>query len=178
MVITDKVYLPTYEELEAPELPFGGHVLKAAGPHLGKYCEEKNDEFMMCRSELGPRYCVKEGKEVSKCTFDFFVKLKKLCYHELDAYSTCIDKSTWDLGVSLCRKTQAAFDKCVLDTLNIQRPDWAYYARPRIYKGKRPAPAPEPPQIFDEVPVMPDINDPNFPKENPPIFHSRFFWYS
>lgn len=174
-MVSYKVYLPTYEELEYPEVPFGGHVLRAGGPHLGKYCEPQNDEFMMCRRELGPRYCIKEGKEVSKCTFDFFIKLKKVCYHELDVYSTCLDKGSWDHDLTICRKTQAAFDKCVLDNLNLARPDYLYYARPKIYKGNRPPPPPETPQIFDETPV--GMERPDFPKPERSPFNSRFFWF-
>lgn len=154
------MYIPSYEELEHREIPFSGNILRAGSLHLGKYCENKNDEFMLCRSELGPTRCINEGKEVTDCTMEFFGKLKKLCYHELDRFSNCLDKGSSDLRLRPCRKTQEAFDQCVLDNMGIQRPKIGYYTRVRIYDSARPAPV-EKPQIFADTPISPD--SPDFP---------------
>ncbi len=175
MVISYKTDLPTMEELQHPDLPFSGVFLRAGAQHLGKYCEEKNDEFMLCRSELGPRHCINEGKDVTNCTLEFFGKLKKHCYHELDRYTNCIDKSSYDLSMHHCRKTQAAFDKCVLDNLNIPRPDISYFSRPRIYDSIRPPPV-EKPQVFDDLPIAPE--GPDFPPKRRAKYNSREFAFT
>lgn len=154
------MYLPTYEELEHREIPFSGNIIRAGAMQLGKYCENKNDEFMQCRYELGPTRCIKEGKEVTDCTMEFFGKLKKACYHELDRFSYCIDKSSVDYWMRPCRKTQTAFDQCVLDNMGIQKPKIGYYSRIRVYDSARPAPV-EKPQIFAGRPISPD--SPDFP---------------
>ena len=47
---------------------------------------------MLCRSEDGdPRRCLNEGKEVTRCAFEFFRKLKKNCMEEFTKYSECVD---------------------------------------------------------------------------------------
>lgn len=61
MVVTNKMWLPTEEELTVEEVPLGTPYLKAGAQHLGKYCEAVNNEFMLCRTETGdPRACLKE----------------------------------------------------------------------------------------------------------------------
>lgn len=158
---TAETYLPTFEELEHPDIPFSTNILKAGAPQLGKYCEDKNDEFMLCRSELGLNRCVKEGKEVTDCTMEFFSKLKKNCYHELERFSYCLDKASADMTIRKCRKTQAAFDECVFEKFGIPKPSFGYFSRVRVYDSPRPAPPPEKPEIYGDRPFSPD--SPDFP---------------
>lgn len=158
------------EELDYPDLPFSGVILKAGAYHLGKYCEDKNDEFMQCRNELGMRRCIREGAEVTDCTLEFFSKLKKYCYNQLDRYVNCVEKSSPDLSFKPCRRTQRALDSCILDNLGIKRPELAYYARPRIYDSKRPAPVPKK-QVFADTPTPP--GGPDFPEWDTPKYGVR-----
>ncbi len=47
---------------------------------------------MLCQSEeKDPRKCLNEGKEVTRCAFDFFGKVKGSCYEEFTKYWQCID---------------------------------------------------------------------------------------
>lgn len=167
-MVTWNVTLPTEEQLACPEIQFGGHVMKAGGKFLGKYCEGINDDFMMCRRELGPRFCIEEGKKVTQCTFNFFAKVKAVCAPQLDAYAYCLDQSSYDLSTQRCRKTQAAYENCMNDRMGIPTPDLAYFCRPRIYKGNRPKPEPDMPQIFEDVPPGPKDDD------LPPVKKSHF----
>ena len=51
---------------------------------------------MLCKSEYPEdhRKCLAEGKEVTKCSLDFFRKMKANCRQEFDAYANCVDKSS------------------------------------------------------------------------------------
>lgn len=52
-------------------------------------------EFMLCKSELiDPRKCLNEGKAVTKCSLEFFRKVKSSCSREFTDYYTCIEKSS------------------------------------------------------------------------------------
>ena len=54
---------------------------------------------MLCRTETGdPRKCINEGKEVTRCGFEFFGKVKKHCADEFTKYWTCIDHGSPDLN--------------------------------------------------------------------------------
>ena len=174
-MVSWKVNLPTEEELACPEIQFGGHVLKAGGVFLGKYCEGINDDFILCRRELGPRFCINEGKKVTQCTFDFFSKVKAVCAPQLQSYAYCLDQASYDLSTRRCRKTQAAFDICMKEKIGIERPDIAYFSRPRIYRGNRPKPEPDMPQIFEDVPAGP--NDPDLPEVKKSHFGLRQFFH-
>ena len=58
-------------------------------------------EFMLCRTETNdPRACVSEGKEVTRCGFEFFGKVKKHCGGEFTKYWQCIDHSGKDMALS------------------------------------------------------------------------------
>ena len=47
---------------------------------------------MMCKDELNdPRKCLQVGKEVTKCSLDFFRKVKKNCAQEFQDYAKCLD---------------------------------------------------------------------------------------
>ncbi|XP_065215950.1 NADH dehydrogenase [ubiquinone] 1 alpha subcomplex subunit 8 [Planococcus citri] len=178
MVVGLKVPLPTNEELECEEVNLGAPTLKAGAFHLGKYCEEKNDEFMLCRKEEGRIKCVNEGKEVTACTMDFFRKLKKSCAPELKAYAYCIDQSSVRYTYYPCRKTQIAFDQCVLENLGIERPIYWYYTRPRVFESKiRPEPAPEVRPVFPNRPTAP-IPEEGLPDPIPGKMNSRYWFFS
>lgn len=41
---------------------------------------------------------------------------------------------------SRCRKTQAVFDKCMLDNLNIERPYFGYFSEVKVHHTERPRP--------------------------------------
>lgn len=178
MVVGLKVPLPTYQELEVEEITLGAPTLKAGAFHLGKYCEEKNDEFMLCRQEEGRAKCINEGKEVTACTMEFFRKLKKSCSKELKNYANCIDQSSVRYTYAPCRKTQEQFDNCVLENLGIERPIYWYYSRPRVFESKiRPEPAPEKEIEFPDRPVAP-IPEEGLPDPIPGKMNSRYWFFT
>lgn len=70
-----------------------------------------------------------------------------------------------------CRKTQGVFDKCALDNLQIERPDYGYFCRAKVHDTKRPKPlAPEREEYPDATPGLPA----DYPKQ-PAKYGSRFF---
>lgn len=71
-----------------------------------------------------------------------------------------------------CRKTQAVFDKCMSDNLNIDRLPYDYYTRVQIHKTARPRPPPREKTVYeDATPYLPDGT------EKPPAkYGSRFHW--
>lgn len=74
--VTERVNLPSFEELTVPEVTLGYPYLKAGAQHLGKYCEPQNNEFMLCRFETDdPRKCLRDGANVTDCTLEFFSKV-------------------------------------------------------------------------------------------------------
>lgn len=115
-------------------------------------------EFLLCRDELqDPRKCLKEGKDVTNCSFEFFRLIKKTCHAEFAQYAHCLDKSSADMNYKHCRNTQNVFDKCVLDNLNIERPGYGYFCRAQIVNTNRPKPpAPAKPHYDDVPPGLPD----------------------
>ncbi|KAJ8965937.1 hypothetical protein NQ317_009710 [Molorchus minor] len=142
MVVTHDVQLPTEEELTVEEVPLSGPTLKAGAFHLGKKCEFENNEFMLCRKELDdPRACIAEGKAITSCALNFFREVKKLALRSL---------------CSICRKTQAVFDKCMKDNLDLERPPYDYFSRIHVHKTNRPRPEKEGPAIYpDATPGLP-----------------------
>ena len=79
------------------------------------------EAFMDCRIEnKDPRKCLKEGREVTQCAMSFFKKVKATCNEEFTNYWTCLDYNNQDF--TKCRKSQAAFDGCMLEKLKIERP--------------------------------------------------------
>ncbi|XP_075219171.1 NADH dehydrogenase [ubiquinone] 1 alpha subcomplex subunit 8 [Lycorma delicatula] len=156
MAATWDVQLPTDEELTVPEVKLSAVPLRAAAFHLGKYCEGINNEFMLCRNELeDPRKCLNEGKAVTSCSLEFFRKLKKHCNEEFTAYYNCIDRSSADYKFSPCRKTQNAYDQCVLENLNLERPEYGYFCRVRVHKTDRPKVIEEP-DVYEVPPGLPE----------------------
>ncbi|KAJ8942332.1 hypothetical protein NQ318_005324 [Aromia moschata] len=157
MVITTDVQLPTEEELTVEEVPLSGPALKAGAFHLGKKCEFQNNEFILCRTEIDdPRACIEEGKAVTSCALNFFREVKKTCAAEFMQYVNCLDKSSPDQQFTPCRKTQAVFDKCMKDNLDLDRPPYDYFARVHVHKTERPKPPAEEPACYpDATPGLP-----------------------
>lgn len=175
MVLTADLQLPTEEELTVPEVNLGSPALRAGAFHLGKYCEQANNEFILCRTEWGdPRKCLEEGKAVTSCSLEFFKNVKKLCKQEFEQYTNCIDKSSSLLEYKYCRKTQGAFDKCMLDNMNLERPSFGYFCEAKVIDTKRPKPEEEKPAIYpDATPHLPE----DYPRP-PAKYGSRFWWFT
>ncbi|GJQ76613.1 Ndufa8 [Trypoxylus dichotomus] len=173
MGITDDTYLPSEEELTVPEVNVSGPVLKAAAHHLGNACLNENNEFMLCRNELGdPRKCLQEGKAVTNCALNFFRQVKHNCYEEFNQYVRCIDKSSTAQSFLPCRKTQGVFDRCMFEKLNMCRPAFDQYARVQVHHTDRPKPLEEGPTVYpDAAPYLPeDVEKP------PAKYGARFLW--
>ncbi|XP_041371943.1 NADH dehydrogenase [ubiquinone] 1 alpha subcomplex subunit 8-like [Gigantopelta aegis] len=164
MAFTNEDYLPSYEELTVPEIQLTSSVLRAGAHQFGKYCDNVCKEFMLCRKEEGdPRKCLNEGKEVTRCAFDFFGKVKNSCYEEFTNYWQCVDKSGREMYLKPCRKPQLVFDNCIRESLGQERPGLGYFSKVRTHDTNRPKPKlPEhklPPRL-PEVPPLPDEIDP------------------
>jgi len=176
MVVTLDHELPTFEELTVEEVPISTPGLRAGAHHLGKYCLEVNDDFVMCKQENknDARKCINEGKAVTSCALEFFRKLKVNCYDEFQIYSNCIDKSSARLEFEPCRKTQAVYDKCVFEKMGIERPEHGFFCKARVYTGNRPKPPVEEPQVFGDLPVgLKDFND----EERLPAKYGQRNWF-
>lgn len=60
----------------------------------------------------------------------------------------------------------------MLEKLNMERPEYGFYARAQIHDSPRPKPAPEPKPVYDDLPnKLPD--DAEQPRAK---YGSRFFW--
>ncbi|CAK1550503.1 unnamed protein product [Leptosia nina] len=176
MVITKEVNLPEFSVLNVPEVDLSSATLMSAAHHLGKDCENINNEFMLCRMESrDPRACLHLGKQVTDCTMQFFKKVKSKCQHEFNQYAHCIDKSSGDYSFKKCRKTQAVFDKCMEEKLCMVRPDFGYFCRARVHESKTTPPPPDPcpchSKVQDPTPSLPDCKP-----RPPPRFSSRYYW--
>ncbi|XP_053621115.1 NADH dehydrogenase [ubiquinone] 1 alpha subcomplex subunit 8 [Plodia interpunctella] len=173
MVVTVDVNLPEESELTVPEVNLSQATLMAGSFHLGKYCEAANNEFMLCRMEENdPLKCINEGKAVTACTMDFFHKVKRSCMKEFNQHANCIDKSSGDFSFRYCRKTQDVYDTCMLEKLNMERPDFGYFTEARVHDSKRPKPLPEPKTHYpDATPALPENAE-----KKPARFTSRLYW--
>uniref|UniRef100_R4G8C1 Putative nadh dehydrogenase n=1 Tax=Rhodnius prolixus TaxID=13249 RepID=R4G8C1_RHOPR len=159
MVLTQELNLPTEEELTVPEVNVSSAVLRTASFHLGKYCENVNNESSGINAEYpdDPRKCLAEGKIVTSCSLEFFRALKKNCRPEFEAHAECVDKSSTNFSFTPCRKTQAVYDGCMLEKLGIERPYYGYFCEAKIHDTKRPKPPPPEVQVFpDYSPGLPD----------------------
>merc|ERR1712055_396492 len=159
-MITKSIDLPDPESLKVQELTIGLPALRAGAFHCGKQCENVNNEFMLCRQEeKDPRKCIDEGKAVTSCALGFFRQVKKSCLEEFNQYANCLDKSSKDVAYKHCRNTQAIFDKCVLENMDIERPDFGYFCRPKVHETTRPKPEGDAPLEFPDAPVpLPDTD--------------------
>ncbi|XP_005104816.1 NADH dehydrogenase [ubiquinone] 1 alpha subcomplex subunit 8 [Aplysia californica] len=168
MPFTNQDYLPSYEELTVPELEITSAVFRSTAHHLGKYCDNVSKEFMLCRSEEGdPRKCINEGKEVTRCAFEFLGLVKKSCLAEFNQYMQCIDHSGGEMEFKNCRKTQATFDKCVKDNLDQDRPELGFFGKVRLHSSNRPKPTPSPHILPERAPDPPDFSRKTDPSKGP-----------
>ncbi|KAH9524425.1 ndufa8, NADH-ubiquinone oxidoreductase complex I 19kd subunit [Bulinus truncatus] len=135
---------------------------------MGKYCDNVSKEFILCRTEENdPRKCLNEGKEVTRCAFEFLGKIKKSCYAEFTQYMDCIDHSGMSMEFKNCRKTQAVFDACVKENLGQDRPELGYFTKVRLHKTDRPKPVPAPHILPERVPDPPDFSKQTDPNKGP-----------
>jgi NADH dehydrogenase (ubiquinone) 1 alpha subcomplex subunit 8 len=52
---------------------FGSQLL-AASKLIGKYCDDVNDEFILCKAEYdNPVHCIKIGRRVTECALSVYV---------------------------------------------------------------------------------------------------------
>ena len=79
----------------------------------------------------------------------------------------------WRYELFSCRNTQAAYDKCVLDKLNVERPGFGYFCEVKIHDSKRPKPEGE--KAVDYPDATPGLPEGNYP---PPRFGGRGQWQS
>ncbi|CAL8074620.1 unnamed protein product [Calicophoron daubneyi] len=159
-MVSLEVPLPTYEELETPEIKLTAVPLLAAGVHLGKFCDDECKEFMLCHYEThDPRACLKEGKAVTGCAQKFFRHVKKHCADEFTTYFTCLHKyggPSYEL--QRCRGAQMPFDACIKQYLNQDRPEPGYFNRVRLHKTNRPRPEPGLAPMPERIPDLPDYS--------------------
>lgn len=164
MALTENFILPSKEELTVQEISIGTPCLKAGAYYFGKYCEEPSKEFMLCKTEeMDPRKCLNEGKEVTSCALDFFQKVKGSCRETFEAYAHCIEYSSGNMNLTKCRKTQAAYDLCMLEKMGIDRPILGYYATPKVHTTSRPKPEQFPRKEYEPIPELPA----DFPRDLP-----------
>merc|ERR1712126_454651 len=94
---------------------------------------------------------------------NFFREVKKHCKGEFEQYHNCLDKSSPNLAYGPCRKTQAAFDNCMIEKMSIERPHWGYYTRSKVHDSARPKHV-DPLLEEKEWPNQPDKLPEDFPK--------------
>jgi len=175
MVVSKDVKLPSDEELTVQEVNVSTAGLRAASFHLGKACENENNEFMLCRTEEGdPRKCLAEGRAVTACSLSFFRQIKKSCAAEFTQFANCLDRSSSDYSFEPCRNTQAAFDKCALDNLNIERPYFGYFSEVKVHHTERP----KPPGIEKPEPVEAPTRLPEEAPRPPARFGNRAHFFN
>lgn len=157
---TNEDHLPSYEELTVPELEITSSVFRAVSHHMGYYCDAPSKEFMLCRAEdQDPRKCIQEGKEVTRCGFEFLRKLKKTCLAEFNQYHRCIDHSGREMYFYNCRNTQKVYDDCVKEHFGQDRPETGYFTKVRVVDAKRPKSALVPhPNLPEKLPPAPDFS--------------------
>ncbi|GAV01244.1 hypothetical protein RvY_11984 [Ramazzottius varieornatus] len=173
MVITKDVLLPTYDELAVEEIKLSSPALKAAATQVGKYCDDINKEFMLCRAEeKDPRRCLKEGKQVTECSLDFFRKIKKHCYRQFERHWHCVENQTPEMNPKYCRRSQAYFDHCVKEHLGQDPPVIGHFAQVRIHDSTRPKPNWQPIREYEPTPSLPE----DYPKPDA-AYGSRAFFY-
>jgi len=159
MPFSNEEYLPSNEELTIPELEITSSVFRAAAHHMGKYCDQQSKEFMLCRAEdQDPRRCINEGKEVTRCGFEFLRKVKKSCLAEFNQYHQCVDRADVNMNLSWCRNTQKVFDDCVKLNLGQDRPELGYFSKVRVHEAKRPKSIPPPHILPEPAAPMPDLS--------------------
>lgn len=78
----------------------------------------------------------------------------------------------YNISTFRCRKTQAVYDKCVLDNLGIERPPYDYFVKTHIHKTERPRPPVEPPVVYKDTP---EYLPPDYPRPEAK-YGSRYFY--
>ena len=66
---------------------------------------------------MSPRKCLKEGKDVTSCSMEFFRKVKAMCATEFMTYASCLERGSANMEFSNCRNTQ------------VRSPNWNCNAR-------------------------------------------------
>eukprot|EP01122_Echinamoeba_exundans_P008771 TRINITY_DN2977_c0_g1_i2.p1 TRINITY_DN2977_c0_g1~~TRINITY_DN2977_c0_g1_i2.p1 ORF type:complete len:110 (+),score=19.21 TRINITY_DN2977_c0_g1_i2:136-465(+) len=91
---------------EFGEVKQSGAYLLAASKQIGKWCDDINDQFIICKAENpNPAFCIDAGKKVTACALSVFERIDKVCKQEFDDYGQCLDKS--QLAFSNCRKPRS-----------------------------------------------------------------------
>jgi len=107
-------------------------------------------------------------------TFLEGILLNSVCLSDDFLYRICPDYCMLMLiCVVSCRKTQYAFDKCMLEKLGQERPYVGYFSKVRVHHTKRPKPEVhvEMPEPFHKHPVYnPKDPIPEVTKRRPPVF--------
>jgi len=117
----------SYEELDQyKDFDVTTSVLMAGADHLGQYCKDANDVYMLCRTDSNsdPRACLRQGQVVTNCTKKFFTDVFKSCKEPFLDHTTCVDNNRWEFYN--CRKTQKAMDRCLLEKMGIAR-EFTFY---------------------------------------------------
>merc|ERR1711890_138218 len=108
-----------YADLNVEELRITTSVLLAGAHHLGQYCKEDNTAFMKKRFDTNdPRQTLAEGRKVTECARNFFLKLKENCNGEFTKHWKCLDYNNQQYGD--CRNTQKTYDACVLEHFGME----------------------------------------------------------
>lgn len=82
-------------------------------------------------------------------------------------------KEIYNSGLSFsCRNTQGVYDKCMLDNLNLERPEYGYFCRVKVHHTDRPEPPKEKRIVY---PDTPDALPADYPRP-PAKYGSRFHW--
>ena len=55
---------------------------------------------------MSSRKCLKEGKDVTSCSMEFFRKVKAMCATEFMTYASCLERGSANMEFSNCRNTQ------------------------------------------------------------------------
>ncbi|OAF67706.1 hypothetical protein A3Q56_04561 [Intoshia linei] len=141
MTFTDNDNLPTYEELDVPDLYVTSAPLRAVSMHMGKKCDELSKEYMLCtKEEKDPRICLEYGKMLTACGNNLLKDIKKNCAASFTKHWKCLDDSEFDMRFKNCRKSQLVYDTCVKEKLNLDRPKLGYFCKFRTHKTTRPKP--------------------------------------
>ena len=110
----------TWNDLDVQELEVTSTIITTAAFQLGQYCTAPNLDFLECRRIYDdPRPCIQKGQVVAECSRDFFMKLRDNCKEPFTKFWTCMDWN--DVQFRKCRPEQAAFDKCMLEKLGIEK---------------------------------------------------------
>lgn len=152
MPVFPDVTLPSDEELTVEEIPVTHGYLLASAMWIGKYCDNQQKEYMLCRSEeKDPRVCLPYGKDLTACGMDFLRKVKRSCREELEWYTKCLIFSGREPCFRLCRHPQALFDGCMADS-GFDRARFGHFQLLRVHDSERPKPKPLVPMFDDAVP--------------------------